>query len=112
MKTVQQSLLPLLSLLLGTTFCNGAKDNPLPNVENDVLRISLSISDASLTVVDKRITLEWRQRVRPGFRVAPDSVHIRPTSLSARVEGEGRTYLLTVSLASGINSGCYGNNIL
>jgi Glycosyl hydrolases related to GH101 family, GH129 len=98
MKTVQHSLLPVLSFLLGTTFCNGAKNNPLPNVENDVLRVSLSRDDASLTVVDKRIQLEWRQQVRPGFRVAPDSVHIRPTSLSARVEGEGVTYLLTISL--------------
>jgi hypothetical protein len=35
-----------------------------PSLENDVLRISLSPQDGSLTVVDKRIGLEWRLRCR------------------------------------------------
>src|SRR5439155_11513380 len=102
MKTVQRSLLPLLpllSLLLGSNLCNGAKDDPLPNVENDVLRISLSSQDASLTVVDKRIGLVWRQQVRPRFRIAPDGMHVTSTTLSAKVLGEGGTYLVTISLA-------------
>src|SRR5439155_5096534 len=67
--------------------------------ENDVLRISLSSQDASLTVVDKRIGLVWRQQVRPRFRIAPDGMHVTSTTLSAKVLGEGGTYLVTISLA-------------
>ncbi|PYV69505.1 MAG: hypothetical protein DMG96_33785 [Acidobacteria bacterium] len=98
MEIIQRWSLPVLLLLLSASFSNGQNGNVLPTIENDVLRISLSISDASLTVVDKRITLEWRQQVRPGFRVAADSIRVSPTSLSARVLGEGATYVLTVSL--------------
>src|SRR5437899_7312331 len=98
MRTVQGWLLPLSLLLLSVSFSNGKNGNVLPTIENDVLRISLSPSDASLTVVDKRITLEWRQQVRPGFRVEPDSIRVSQTSLSAKVLGEGATYVLTISL--------------
>src|SRR5437867_5117796 len=84
MKIIARCSLPAL-LLLSASFSNGQKGNDVPTVENDVVRISLSISDASLSVVDKRISLEWRQQVRPGFRIAPDSVRTSPTSLSARV---------------------------
>src|SRR5712691_448302 len=97
MKIIQRWPLPVL-LLVSINFSNGQNGNAPPTIENDVLRISLSPSDASLTVVDKRITLEWRQQVRPGFRVAPDSIRMSPTSLSARVLGEGATYVLTISL--------------
>jgi Glycosyl hydrolases related to GH101 family, GH129 len=98
MKIIQRWSLPAL-LLFSASLSNGQKGNDLPTIENDVVRISLSTSDASLTVVDKRIPLEWRQQVRPGFRVAPDSIHTSPTSLSATVAGEGATYALTVSLS-------------
>jgi len=98
MKFIQRWSLPAL-LLLSARFSDGQKGNDVPTIENDVVRISLSTSDASLTVVDKRIPLEWRQQVRPGFRVAPDSIHTTPTSLSATVLGEGATYALTVSLS-------------
>ena len=98
MKIIQRGSLPALLLLLSASFSNGQSGNDRPTIENDVLRIALSMSDASLTVVDKRVTLEWRQQVRPGFRVAPDSIRMSPTSFSARVLGEGATYVLTISL--------------
>ncbi len=66
-------------------------------IENNVLRIALSQTDASLSVVDKRGGLVWRQPATPGFRVAPDAVTVNPTSLSARVVGPGGTYAVTVS---------------
>ena len=91
MKIMQRWSLAALLLLLSASFSNGQKGNDVPTIENDVVRISLSASDASLTVVDKRIPLEWRQQVRPGFRVAPDSIHTTPASLSATVLGEGAT---------------------
>jgi hypothetical protein len=83
------------------SFSNGTNGNVLPTLENDVLRISLSSQDAFLTVVDKRIGLVWRQRVRPGFHVAPDGMRATPTTFSAKVLGEGGTYLVTISLAKG-----------
>ena len=99
MKIVQRWLLPLSLLLLGVNFSKAAEENLPPTLENDVLRISLSSQDASLTVVDKRIGLVWRQQVRSGFRVAPDGMCVTPTTLSAKVLGEGGTYLVTISLA-------------
>ena len=66
-------------------------------LENDVLRVSLSPQDAALTVVDKRIGLTWRQQASPGFRVAPDSVKVTPTTLSAKVVGADGTYAVTLS---------------
>jgi len=68
-----------------------------PTLENDVLRVSLSPQDATLTVVDKRIGLEWRQQVSPGFRVAPETVSVTPTTLSAKVVGADATYAVTLS---------------
>src|SRR6184192_1238826 len=97
MKIIQRWSLPAL-LFLSLRFANGQNGNVVPTIENDVLRISVSISDASLTVVDKRIALEWRQQVRRGFRIAPDSIRMSPTSLSASVLGGGATYVLTISL--------------
>jgi len=68
-----------------------------PSLENDVLQISMSSQDGSLTVVDKRIGLVWRQQARPGFRVARDTISITPTSLSAQVVGEDGPYSVTIS---------------
>jgi Glycosyl hydrolases related to GH101 family, GH129 len=99
MKTVVLWLLPLSLLLLNANFSKAAQGNDRLTLENVVLRVSLSPQDASLTVVDKRIALVWRQQVRPGFRVAPDGVRVTPTTLSAKVLGEGGTYLVTISLA-------------
>jgi hypothetical protein len=72
-------------------------DGQAPTIENSVLRISLSLQDASITVMDKRIGLVWRQQTRPGFHVAPDSVKATPTTLSAKVAGEGANFAVTVS---------------
>ncbi|HUV65432.1 MAG TPA: glycoside hydrolase [Sedimentisphaerales bacterium] len=77
----------------------GATSKKAPTLENDVLRVSLSPQDASLTVVDKRIGLVWRQQVRPGFRVALDTMNIAPTSLSTKVVGEEGTYAVILSFA-------------
>jgi hypothetical protein len=99
MKTVVLWLLPLSLLLLNANFSKAAQGNDRLTLENVVLRVSLSPQGASLTVVDKRIALVWRQQVRPGFRVAPDGVRVTPTTLSAKVLGEGGTYLVTISLA-------------
>ena len=77
----------------------GATSGQAPAIENNVLRVSLSPQDASLTVVDKRIGLVWRQQARPGFRVALDTMSIAPTSLSTKVVGEEGTYAVTLSFA-------------
>jgi len=87
MKVIQRWSAPALLLLLSASFSNGQSGNVVPSIENDVLRIALSISDASLTVLDKRIKLEWGQQVRPGFRIAAEGVRVSPTSLSATVLG-------------------------
>src|ERR1051325_2508961 len=84
-------------LIASVTFANAQNNDAVSTIENDVLRISLSVSDASLTVVDKRIGLEWRQQVRSGFRVTPDSVRLSPTSISATVLGRA-SYFVTISL--------------
>ena len=66
----------------------GAADaNALVSIENDALRISLAVQDASLTVTDKRIGLVWRQHVTPGFQVIASSVKETPGNLSAEVTG-------------------------
>ena len=77
----------------------GATSGQTPAIENNVLRVSLSPQDASLTVVDKRIGLVWRQQARPGFRVALDTMSIAPTSLSAKVVGEEGIHAVTISFA-------------
>src|SRR5512146_1702934 len=97
MSGIQRWLLPALSLFTAA-FCRG-QNNELPSIDNDMLRIAVSTADASLTVVDKRIGLEWRQQVRAGLRIAPDTVRVSPTSLSATVVGGAATYQLTVSLS-------------
>ena len=97
MSGIQRWLLPALSLFTAA-FCRG-QNNELPSIENHMLRIAVSTADASLTVVDKRIGLEWRQQVRTGLRIAPDTVRVSPTSLSATVVGGAATYQLTVSLS-------------
>jgi hypothetical protein len=84
-------------LIASVTFANAQNNDAVSTIENDVLRISLSVSDASLTVVDKRIGLEWRQQVRSGFRVTPDNVRLSPTSISATVLGRA-SYFVTISL--------------
>ena len=57
-----------------------------------MLRISLSISDASLTVVDKRITLEWRQQARPPLSCRSRQ-HPHKANLSFRESAWGRSNL-------------------
>lgn len=69
------------------------------SIENGILRVSLFPSDASLTVVDKRIGLVWRQQTRPGFRVASGTLRTAPTSLSAQVVGEDEIYTVTIAFA-------------
>ncbi len=60
---------------------SAAPANPAnaPRLENDVLRIDLSLADAALTVVDKRIDLTWRQKVQPGFHIAPETLRVSPS---------------------------------
>jgi hypothetical protein len=96
MKLLRRWSLPAL-LIMSATFGKGQDGRTMPRIENDVLRISLSLSDGSLTVVDKRTGLEWRQQVRRGVRVAPDSICVTPTSLSATVLGRAN-YTTTISL--------------
>lgn len=66
-------------------------------LENDVLRVALSPADGSLSVVDKRIGLVWRQQAKPGFRVAPEGLSRTPTTLSAKVVGAGGPFAVTIS---------------
>jgi hypothetical protein len=66
-------------------------------LENDVLRIALSQMDGSLSVLDKRIGLVWRQRVKPGFRVASEGASATATVLSATVIGVGGPFAVTLT---------------
>ena len=88
-----------LSVVFLVAGAAAAADADAPvSIENDALRISLAIQDASLTVTDKRIGLVWRQQVTPGFRVIASSVKQTPANLSAEVTGQGGPYSLTLSL--------------
>ena len=93
--------LPLVALAAGQQGLaqEAAYEGKAPALENEVLRVSLSLQDASLTVVDKRIGLVWRQQTRPGFRLALDAMSIAPTSLFAKVVGEEATYAVSISFA-------------
>src|SRR6185295_13531670 len=68
-------------------------------LENEVLRVVLAASDGSLSVVDKRNGLVWRQRVKAGFPIALDSVSQSQTNLSARMFGPSGLFALTISLS-------------
>src|SRR5262245_58235884 len=97
MQYVALGALPLALLVAGAV---GAAESDTPtSLENETLRISLAVQDASLTVADRRIGLVWRQRVTPGFRVVASSVAQSPGKLSAEVTGQGGPYSLTISLA-------------
>lgn len=70
-------------------------------LENDVLRVALSQSDGSFSVVDKRSGLVWRQQANPGFRVVAEGVIVTPTTLSAKVMGADGVYPVSVSFTKG-----------
>jgi len=93
--------LPLVALAAGQEGAaqGGTISGEALTLENNVLRISLSPQDASVTVVDNRIGLVWRQQVRGGFRVALETVRVSPTTLSAKVAAKDETYTVTISLA-------------
>ena len=78
--------------------CAGAAEAVGPaTLENDVLRITLTPRDASLTIQDKRTGLVWRQTPQPGFHVAPEQIRATPTSLSATVAGKSGNLGLTIT---------------
>jgi hypothetical protein len=89
----------LLALGLAGAPARGADDEAPVILENEVLRLSLSRQDASLSVTDKRIGLDWPQKVAPGFRVVAEGLKAGPGSLSAVVAGQGGPYALTLTLA-------------
>ncbi|MGH8095112.1 MAG: glycoside hydrolase [Chthoniobacterales bacterium] len=91
----------LLALALSASEMGSAASATQPYLENDSLRVDLSTQDASLTVVDKRIDLTWRQQIQPGFKVAPTSLHVTADSISCRVSGAGETCDLTIALKDG-----------
>src|SRR3954471_8541943 len=97
MRRIRLALL-LLSWLAGG-FAQGADDHASAILENEALRISLSLQDASFSVTDRRIGLVWPQQVTPGFRVVADSLKRTPVSLSAEVAGPGVPYSITLTLA-------------
>ena len=67
-------------------------------LENAILRLSLSLANAGVTVVDKRSGLTWRQQIRPGFRVTEGSVREMPNALSAEVTGPKEKYAVGLQL--------------
>ena len=75
-----------------------------PRLGNDLLRIDLSLQDASITVIDKRINLTWRQQISPGFKVAPETLRVTSRSISCRVSGPGKACDLTIELKNGASS--------
>jgi len=95
--------LPLCGWLFAASLAVADPARP-PRLENEALRIDLSPQDGSITVVDKRIDLTWRQQVEPGFKVAPETVRITPGSISCRVTGPRETCDLTIALKDGMTS--------
>src|SRR5450432_2870813 len=87
-----------LTLFLALGLSRVLAANSSPTLENDTLRVSLDPTTASLTVLDKRIHLTWQQHARAGYQVAQEELKVTPTSISAKVLGEGKTYLITISL--------------
>jgi Glycosyl hydrolases related to GH101 family, GH129 len=92
-------LVPLSLWLITSQFTLAADPGSGARLENDVLRIDLSPQDASITVVDKRINLTWRQKVQSGFHVAPETLRVTPDSISCRVSGPDETCNLTIALS-------------
>src|SRR4051794_30177628 len=81
-----------------------AQTNPL-RLENTCLRIDLSpAADASLTVLDKRDNLIWRQEVRPGYRANSESLRVTPGSINCRITSASGKLNLTISLSAGTDS--------
>ena len=54
-----------LALAVSLLEPGAAATAPAPRLESDVLRIDRSLKDAAITVLDKRIALNWRQKVQP-----------------------------------------------
>ena len=96
MQSVSVRSLALLLSLLNVSFAS-ARASDQVTLENDLLRISLSPQDASLTVTDKRNGLLWRQQVRPGFHLAPAEARVSPTAVSCKVLADNDTYAVTIS---------------
>ena len=90
-----------LSLLAGSMRAAA----PTPSVlENRTLRITLAPEDASITVLDKRSSYTWRQRVQPGFHFTPASDKA-PATIAGTVTGSGQSYAVTLSLNPTIPQG-------
>lgn len=62
------------------------------------LRLTFNEKDASITVLEKRGGYTWRQLSTAGFAPDPASVKSSATSITAKVEGGGQSYLITLSL--------------
>lgn len=75
----------------------GAQVPPGLVLENGTLRVTLSSADASVTVLDKRSGDVWQQRVLPGYRIE-SSARNSQDQITARVDGPGDTYHITLSL--------------
>lgn len=95
---MKPSLLLICSWFFAACSAFAADSSQQPRLENEVLRIELSTGDGSITVIDKRDNLTWRQQVEPGFKVAADSLRVTPGSISCRVSGPGETCDLTIEL--------------
>src|SRR5690349_7686201 len=92
------------ALLLGqSAIAASAQTNSL-RLENTCLRVELSPADASLRVLDKRDNLTWRQEVRPGYRVDPESLRVTPGSINCRITSASGNLSLTISLSVGTDS--------
>ena len=87
--------------LFAASFARAADPARPPRLENEALRIDLSPQDGSITVVDKRIDLTWRQQVEPGFKIAPETLRVTAGSISCRVSGPRTTFDLTIALKEG-----------
>lgn len=75
-----------------------ADDAAAISIDNDVLRVTLNTSDASLTVTDKRIGHTWKQAITPGFSVVPSTAQKTGDGITAEVAGPGGPYRLNLTL--------------
>ena len=95
----------LFAWLIAACSTISANSSSAPRLENEILRLELSIRDGALSVFDKRTNLTWRQQVEPGFKVVPDSLQVTTNSISCRVSGPGETCDLTIELKGGAAAG-------
>ena len=103
--TLGRRLLALCIFLFGNATLVGFAQTNVPRLENAALRLELSPTDGSLSVLDKQDNLTWRQETRPGYRIEPGSLRVTATSVACGVTNGTESFGLTISFSSNSDPG-------